>query len=78
MVGAAAERSVPLEVVDVRDDHARRLYERPLVLIRPDQHVAWRGSAAPSDPGAVIDRVRGAQLVKSNSSMHNKEEEIHV
>ena len=77
-LGAAAERSVPLEVVDVRDDHARRLYQRALVLIRPDQHVAWRGSTAPSDPGAVIDRVRGAGRVKPNSSMHNKEKEIHV
>ena len=60
IAAAAADRKVPLEVVDVRDDHARALYERDLVLIRPDQHVAWRGSALPSDPCTVIDRVRGA------------------
>jgi len=30
------------------------------VLIRPDQHIAWHGNAAPSDPLAVIDKVRGA------------------
>ena len=57
---AAAERRVPLEVVDVRDERARRLYERDLVLVRPDQHVAWRGDEAPADARAVIDRVRGA------------------
>lgn len=57
---AAARRGVPLAVLDVRDEHAARLYERPLVLIRPDQHVAWRGTAEPPDPLAVIDRVRGA------------------
>ncbi len=57
---AAAERRVPLEVVDVRDERARRLYERDLVLVRPDQHVAWRGDDAPADARAVIDRVRGA------------------
>jgi 2-polyprenyl-6-methoxyphenol hydroxylase-like FAD-dependent oxidoreductase len=57
---AARERGVPLEVVDVRDEKARRLYERDLVLVRPDQHVAWRGSQAPDDALAVIDRVRGA------------------
>ncbi|HUO40428.1 MAG TPA: FAD-dependent monooxygenase [Mycobacterium sp.] len=60
MVAAAADRKVPLDVVDVRDGHARQLYQRDLVLIRPDQHVAWRGDTAPSDPGDVIDRVRGA------------------
>ncbi len=59
IVAAAADRKVPLEVVDVRDIHARALYERDLVLIRPDQHVAWRGDTAPTEPGAVIDRVRG-------------------
>jgi hypothetical protein len=57
---AAAQRDLPLDVVDVRDDHVRALYERDLVLIRPDQHVAWRGNSAPADPRFVIDRVRGA------------------
>lgn len=57
---AAAERDVPLGVVDVRDTHARALYERGLVLVRPDQHVAWRGDTPPADPHYVIDRVRGA------------------
>lgn len=60
LVDAARERGVPLWVVDLRDDHARSLYERDLVLIRPDQHVAWRGDHAPENAGAVVDRVRGA------------------
>ncbi len=60
IVAAAADRNVPLVVVDVRDRHARTLYERDLVLIRPDQHVAWRGDTAPADPGSVVDRIRGA------------------
>lgn len=60
LVAAAAERSVPFEVVDIRDAHARELYERDLVLLRPDHHVAWRGDAPPTDPLRVIDRVRGA------------------
>ncbi|MFE9323402.1 hypothetical protein ACIHDR_40560 [Nocardia sp. NPDC052278] len=46
--------------IDIRDDHARALYERDLVLIRPDQHVAWRGNAAPTDPLSIVDRIRGA------------------
>jgi 2-polyprenyl-6-methoxyphenol hydroxylase-like FAD-dependent oxidoreductase len=60
VAAAAAERGMPLKVVDIRDDHARTLYERDLVLIRPDHHVAWRGDAVPDNPGAILDRVRGA------------------
>ena len=60
MVDAARLRGTPLTVVDVRDPHARSIYERDFVLIRPDQHVAWRGNAMPADAMAVIDRVRGA------------------
>lgn len=61
LLDAAAERGVPIEVVDIRDPHARALYQRDLVLIRPDQHVAWRGDTAPEHPLHVIDRIRGAQ-----------------
>jgi 2-polyprenyl-6-methoxyphenol hydroxylase-like FAD-dependent oxidoreductase len=58
---AAAQRSgVPLKVLDVDATAARSLYGHRLVLSRPDQHVAWRGDALPSDPLALIDRVRGA------------------
>jgi len=35
------------------------LYRNKLVLIRPDQHIAWHGDSV-SDAMAVIDRVRGA------------------
>jgi len=59
VVEAARQRGVPLEVVDVRDPHARGLYERDLVLIRPDQHVAWRGNAVPREPASIVDRIRG-------------------
>ena len=60
MIEAARERGVPLTVVDILDRHARSIYERDFVLVRPDQHVAWRGDAMPSNPYDVIDRVRGA------------------
>ena len=59
MVAAAEVCRVPLTVVDIRDRLAHELYERDLVLIRPDQHVAWRGNGMPADPAAVLDRVRG-------------------
>ena len=60
LADAAAERGMPLKIVDIREDRARTLYERDLVLIRPDHHVAWRGNTVPDRPGAILDRVRGA------------------
>ncbi len=51
-----AARGVPLAVVEV----CRGEIDADLLLVRPDQHIAWRGGPAPADPGAVVDRVRGA------------------
>ena len=56
---AATARGIPLEVVRIPQPDARRLYEASLVLIRPDQHVAWRGTTAPSNAGALMDVVSG-------------------
>jgi 2-polyprenyl-6-methoxyphenol hydroxylase-like FAD-dependent oxidoreductase len=57
---AAARRGVPFHTVTVDEPEAAQVYERKLILVRPDGHVAWRGDDAPADPLAVIDRVRGA------------------
>lgn len=35
-------------------------YRHGLLVCRPDQHVAWRGDAAPADAPGLIDRLRGA------------------
>jgi hypothetical protein len=60
LIEAAASRGMPLKLVDIRHDKAREIYQRDLVLVRPDQHVAWRGNACPADALAIIDKVRGA------------------
>jgi 2-polyprenyl-6-methoxyphenol hydroxylase-like FAD-dependent oxidoreductase len=57
---AARARGVPLEVLVLDVPDARALYAANWVLVRPDQHVAWRGDRLPEDPGSLIDRVRGA------------------
>ena len=58
---AAAEKAgLPLAVVALDEPRVRDIYERSLVLVRPDGHVAWRGNFAPDNPSAIIDRVRGA------------------
>jgi len=58
---AAHARGFPLEVLDVKASGAVALFGRKLVLSRPDQHVAWRGDALPTDPGALLDMVRGVK-----------------
>ncbi|KAJ5746824.1 hypothetical protein N7520_012006 [Penicillium odoratum] len=48
---AVAEKlGFPLEHIVLRGEtHVRRIWERDLVLVRPDTHVAWRGNEAPAD-----------------------------
>jgi 2-polyprenyl-6-methoxyphenol hydroxylase-like FAD-dependent oxidoreductase len=60
LVLGAAQRGVPLVVLDVDANEAATLYSRKLVLSRPDQHVAWRGDEPPEDSIGLIDRVRGS------------------
>ena len=38
---------------------ASEIAETGCLLVRPDQHVAWRGNAQPDDALALIDLVRG-------------------
>jgi hypothetical protein len=50
---------MPLDVCDVDEPEAAALYERRLVLVRPDGHVAWRDDREPADAGMLIDTARG-------------------
>jgi hypothetical protein len=57
MAAAAQARGVPIKILSL--DRPSELYHSKLVLVRPDQHIAWHGDDVP-DPLAVIERVRGA------------------
>ena len=59
LASAAAARQLPLTTTDITSPDAAVLYERRLVLVRPDGHVAWRSDDMPADAGALIDHVRG-------------------
>jgi 2-polyprenyl-6-methoxyphenol hydroxylase-like FAD-dependent oxidoreductase len=56
---AAAARGIPLAILDVTLPEGRELYGRDLALVRPDQHIAWRGDQLPSDLDALLARVTG-------------------
>nr|WP_198151215.1 FAD-dependent monooxygenase [Kibdelosporangium sp. MJ126-NF4]CEL13109.1 Salicylate hydroxylase [Kibdelosporangium sp. MJ126-NF4]CTQ98796.1 Salicylate hydroxylase (EC 1.14.13.1) [Kibdelosporangium sp. MJ126-NF4] len=62
LLAAASAQGLPVSHTVVADDVARQLWERDLVLVRPDQHVAWRGNRPPPDPAAVVRRIRGAAM----------------
>lgn len=56
---AARGRGVPFSVVDVERPEAQSLYERSLVLIRPDQYICWRDDVLPEDCEALLAHVTG-------------------
>ena len=63
---AARQAQVPWRVEDIQNEEVERLYERRLVLVRPDGSVAWRSDEAPKDAkdaAALIDTVRGHHRV---------------
>ncbi len=55
---AARARRVPLKIVHDMASSARDNYGAPLILVRPDQHVAWTGETA-SDADAIVQKVTG-------------------
>lgn len=56
---AAQAIGVPLKIARIGQPGLQDLYQRGLVLVRPDQHVAWRGDALPADCTALLARVLG-------------------
>ncbi len=56
---AFAARKVPFQIECIDEPSVAAAYEMPLVLVRPDGHVAWRGNQVTS-PGQLVDTVRGA------------------
>jgi len=58
---AARVRGVPLRVLTIDEPELVSIYQAPLLLVRPDHHVAWRGSSIADMAAAarVIDRTLG-------------------
>ena len=56
---AARRMRIPLNVVRPDDPRVRSRYQASLALIRPDQHVAWRGSGRDHDAASVLQAAVG-------------------
>jgi hypothetical protein len=67
---AAAKRGMPLEVLDIAQKDVPVAYRHALVLVRDDQHVAWRGDAIPEDAENLVSILCGAQaeILESNAT----------
>ena len=60
LIEAAATHGVPLDVLELRGEQLEERYGASLVLVRPDQHVVWRGTSVNrATASAIIDRSRG-------------------
>ena len=45
----AAARQLPLTLLDAPGEGLHDFFSARLVLVRPDQHIAWIGDEAPAD-----------------------------
>lgn len=62
LIEAAREHGVPLTVVDLLNQPVPLAHkDHPLILVRPDQHIAWRGRQCPDDCAQLINVIRGAR-----------------
>jgi 2-polyprenyl-6-methoxyphenol hydroxylase-like FAD-dependent oxidoreductase len=59
MTEAAARCGLPLQLLDVDRTRSGYGFAENLLLLRSDSHIAWRGSAAPRDSAALVERLRG-------------------
>lgn len=71
LLNAAKRYSVPLTHTSLAGEElAQTLYQKPMVLIRPDQHVAWRGDEVASTEEAerIIQTVIGKAKDKDTAT----------
>jgi len=65
----AADAGIPLAIIAPRNERLAQLYEASLVLVRPDQHIAWRGDD-PSEACAMLLRAAGHGVSRPHLTTH--------
>jgi hypothetical protein len=65
LIEAAAKAGIDLKVRDVSSEEAREIYGADLVLIRPDQVVAWRSSGT-ENLEMVLPRALGSEVLSGS------------
>jgi 2-polyprenyl-6-methoxyphenol hydroxylase-like FAD-dependent oxidoreductase/pimeloyl-ACP methyl ester carboxylesterase len=59
LLDGARRLGVPVEQLDLSGAQLRDVYDRRLVLVRPDLFVAWSGDEPPADPAALFEALLG-------------------
>ena len=59
----AGSLGIPLKVIAPKDARLVPRYMAKLAIIRPDQHVAWRGNALPDDLASLLRQITGNPAV---------------
>ena len=61
-VDAAERAQVPLQVLSLREPALEHVYGRDALLVRPDQHIAWRGTGTSAfDAAKIFARALGRE-----------------
>lgn len=59
LIAEATRRRVPVELKTFIDPDLEQVYGARILIVRPDLHVAWRGSRPPEDAGEVWEIASG-------------------
>lgn len=59
LMAAASRRGMPLKLLDIRSCERLAVFQKDLLLSRPDFHVAWRGDALPDDADGLVAMLCG-------------------
>lgn len=70
---AADEIGAPFKTVALDGPEAEALYGRCLLLVRPDQHIAWRGETAPAKVDGLLKTVLGFATTSAMWSVTDKD-----
>lgn len=55
----AADRAVPLTIIQIAQPDVANIYDRRFVMVRPDGHVAWRSETFPADAEGLLSKITG-------------------
>ena len=69
-MSAAEKIGVPLSILQINEPDLQRVYNRGLLLVRPDQHIAWRGLSCDNSVQAATIIARALGWEDSSAVMH--------
>lgn len=67
LIEVATSARMPLKVIDVEARSEDPAFRHRLLIVREDQHVAWRGDRVPADPRELVDLLCGRAGVPASS-----------